>query len=198
MKTFKQFIKEENEEESPLYVIHGGRDFDKIDKKYFGSGEPGNIRPLGKGLYGYVLDPNNEEEFHGAVRWSKRYADKYGGENKKLHVFEIPRNTKTIWHGPRHIDLPTGHSAEEKAYYSALRHADTFEPGPERKQAYANAHLLQAAAEQNPGKPQMRAQRLPIDQTEVAIHDLDIPRRVGKFDASMDSNDILNSLRKKV
>lgn len=96
MKTFKEFLSESKENDH-IYFIHGGRDFDSIDPKFYGTGEPLNIRPLGKGLYGYHLDPTNPEQAHGAIHWTKRYATKYGGPDAKLHVFKLPKTAIGTW-----------------------------------------------------------------------------------------------------
>ena len=101
---FKDFLKEEQDH---YYIIHGGSDFDQVDPKKYGTGEPGNIRPLGKGLYGYVLDPNNKEEAHGAINWAKRYSQKYARHPKTLHIFKIPKTTIGSYGYKKFIDLPS-------------------------------------------------------------------------------------------
>lgn len=117
MKSFKRFL---NEQQDHYYMIHGGSDFDQIDPKKYGTGEPGNIRPLGKGLYGFILVPHNEEEAHGSINWAKRYSQKYAQNPKTLHIFKIPKTTINSYNGyKKHLDLPspleTGKEAQMKS-----------------------------------------------------------------------------------
>ena len=155
MKTFKQYIKESDSDH--YYMIHGGSDFDEIDSKKFGSGEPGNIRPLGHGIYGFIVDPNNEKEAHGAIDYAKIYSKKYGGSNKKLHLYKIPKTTVNSYNGyEKHLDLP----------------------GPSDTSPF-----------------QMRSSRLPINQTEVSVHDHKILKKVGKFDIDTPNEHILGHIK---
>lgn len=79
-----------------VVVFHGGRDFEQIDPKKFGTGEPGNIRPLGKGLYGGLAV--NPEDMHSAIEIAKVYARKYGGKTPTIHAFEadLPSKIKNL------------------------------------------------------------------------------------------------------
>lgn len=102
MKTFRDFISESKD--GHIYVVHGGSDFDNIDLKHSGRGEPGNIRPLGPGLYGYHVPTDNDEEAHHAISWAQRYGTKYGRSNKTLHVFKVPRTaTLGMNHSQHHV-----------------------------------------------------------------------------------------------
>ena len=68
-----------------FYVVHGGTDFDDLpsldSKKIKGLGEKSTgsgINPLGRGTYGYLLDPTNLDEGIRAIKGSQGYAEKYG------------------------------------------------------------------------------------------------------------------------
>lgn len=75
-----------------VVVFHGGRDFDHVDPKKFGTGEPGGIRPLGKGLYGgLAVTP---DDLHSAIEIAKHYARKYGGRTPMIHGFEAQLPSK--------------------------------------------------------------------------------------------------------
>ena len=72
-------------DEDYFYVVHGGTDFDDLpsldSKKIKGLGEKGTgsgINPLGRGTYGYLLDPTNLDEGIRAIKGSQGYAEKYG------------------------------------------------------------------------------------------------------------------------
>lgn len=83
-----------------VIVVHGGSDFDQIDLAYSGRGEPGNIRPLGKGLYGFVVETKNPEQIRTAVEYARHYATKYGRGDKALHLFEVNVDgSKTSFNG---------------------------------------------------------------------------------------------------
>lgn len=98
MKTFSLFIRESKDDH--IYMIHGGSDFNKILPHMSGMGEPGNIRPLGPGLYGYHVPMNNDEEAHDAIQGAAHYSMKYGRGKKMLHVFKIPRSAIESANGP--------------------------------------------------------------------------------------------------
>src|SRR5574343_73427 len=85
-----------------IYVIHGGSNFDQIDLKNSGRGEPGNIRPLGAGLYNYVVDPSNPIAAARAIEGAKVYAQKYGRGDKQLHVFRVPKDINANFVGMKH------------------------------------------------------------------------------------------------
>lgn len=72
-------------------LIHGGRDFEgPVDFSQLGTGEPGAIRPLGNGLYGYVIYPDNVNEIEKAVETARDlYAKKFGGDKPTIHVFNV-------------------------------------------------------------------------------------------------------------
>lgn len=79
-------------------IFHGGSDFDEIDPSYFGKGEPGGIRPLGKGLYGGLAV--HPDEHASAIETARHFAKKYGNKNKgkTIHAFqvELPTEIKNL------------------------------------------------------------------------------------------------------
>jgi hypothetical protein len=157
MKKFKEYLYENTKQ---YFMIHGGSDFEDINPKKYGTGEPGNIRPLGQGLYGYALDPDKPEEHHGAIDWAKRYSQKYAKGDKKLHLFKISNSTKTSFNGyNKHLDLPSVDKS---------------------------------------GNFQMRTARLPIDQTEIAVHDPSVLTKVAKFDLDTPNEHIIKHIYNKV
>lgn len=83
---------EEETETHRVFAFHGGRDFDTIDSSKFGSGEPGNIRPLGKGLYCGIAV--TDDDLYSAIELAKVYANKYGGKTPTIHGFSAILPTK--------------------------------------------------------------------------------------------------------
>lgn len=84
-----------------IIAFHGGKDFDEIDPKKFGSGKPGGIRPLGKGLYcGLAVTP---DDLYSAIELAKVYAEKYGGKTPTIHGFEanLPGKIKNLGYDNR-------------------------------------------------------------------------------------------------
>jgi hypothetical protein len=89
-----------------IVMFHGGRDFDAIDPRRFGSGEPGGIRPLGKGLYGgLAVTP---DDLRSAIELSKIYAKKYGRSSPTIHAFEASVSDKILNLGYDHGWTRTG------------------------------------------------------------------------------------------
>jgi hypothetical protein len=98
-----------------VMVFHGGKDFDQIDVKKFGTGEPGGIRPLGKGLYGgLAVTP---DDVHSAIEIAKVYARKYGGKTPTIHGFEaqLPNKIKNLGYDNRGWARTGGTSWEAEA-----------------------------------------------------------------------------------
>lgn len=89
-----------------IYIIHGGSNFDEINLNKSGTGEPGNIRPLGNGLYGVHVPAGDEEEARVAISLANRYATKYGRGDKTLHVFKVTGDVMHSANGPRSTTLP--------------------------------------------------------------------------------------------
>lgn len=76
----------------PLF-FHGGGDFDEINPSRFGSGEPGDIRPLGQGLHGGVAI--RPEDVPTAIELAKVYT-KYGGNSPTVHAFHVELPDKVV------------------------------------------------------------------------------------------------------
>ena len=164
-----------------IIVVHGGSDFEDIDPKYFGTGEPGNIRPLGNGLYGYVVDSTNTDEIAKAVDFARRYAEKYGRGKKAVHAFQLDlTDAETDFNGPI-IESLVGKppSPEEELVREAYRRADALPRGPERIAAFDEAGKL---AKQYPSPTRSaRFERLPVGLTEVGVTDTGRLKRIGKI-----------------
>lgn len=84
-------VKKPEVKQPKAILIHGGRDFKgPVDFSQLGTGEPGAIRPLGNGLYGYVIYPDSVGEIEQAVETARDlYAKKFGGEKPTIHVFNV-------------------------------------------------------------------------------------------------------------
>jgi hypothetical protein len=103
------------DEDHRVIVFHGGKDFDQIDPMKFGTGEPGGIRPLGKGLYGgLVVTP---DDMRSAIELAKVYAIKYGGRTPTVHGFEahLPSKIKNLAYDNRGWARTGGTSWEAEA-----------------------------------------------------------------------------------
>jgi hypothetical protein len=91
-------------------IFHGGSDFDEIDPSYFGKGEPGGIRPLGKGLYGGLAV--HPDEHASAIETARHFAKKYGNKNKgkTIHAFqvELPAEIKNLASFDGNLGQPVG------------------------------------------------------------------------------------------
>lgn len=196
----------ENGDNGHIYVVHGGSDFDQIDPSYSGRGEPGNIRPLGKGLYGYVLDHADPENFNNAIGWATRYSQKYGGGKKTLHVYKIPKSSSTVFNGQREINPNAegypkpikglGLEPQEKmAAYMAHRATEPPHTDPAwwdwSRKGSALYKDFQNAAD-------LRMEHLPIGLTEVAIQNPKVATRIGKFSLDTPTSDILDAVKSDV
>ena len=190
-----------------IYVVHGGSDFDQIDPSYSGRGEPGNIRPLGKGLYGYVLDHADPENFNNAIKWATRYSQKYGGGKKALHVYKIPKSSSTVFNGyqevnaegyPKPIEGLGSEPTEELNAYKA--HKATEPPYDEKNSADFWAHERKRRALWDAVKDaaDLRMEHLPIGLTEVAIQNPKVATRIGKFSLDTPTSDILDAVKSDV
>lgn len=72
----KAYIKLIESKTDQLHVYHAGT-FTGGEYKPYAVGEPGNLRPMGSGIYA------GDTEYH-----ASRYL-KFGGENAKIHKFEV-------------------------------------------------------------------------------------------------------------
>lgn len=194
----KRTLVKESKDDDHILVVHGGSNFDHIDLSHSGRGEPGNIRPLGKGLYGYHIPHDNEKMAHAAIEGAKHYANKYGRGEKHLHVFKIPKTATASWNGPVHLKgFQSSNTPEEHAWLHAAGEADKIPVGPERNAAYSKVHELGAIARKNPGKPQIRGEHLPGGSTEIAIHDPSVAPKIAKYHINTPTHEILKDLKGK-
>lgn len=164
-----------------IIVVHGGSNFEDIDPKYFGTGEPGNIRPLGNGLYGYVIDSTNTDEIAKAVEFARRYAEKYGRGNKAVHAFQLDvEGARTGFNGQVIESLQGAVGPELQRYYETADARDALPVGsPERKAAQAEFEKAYEALEKIPKA--MSFERLPVGLTEVGVTDTGRLKRIGKI-----------------
>ena len=78
-KKIQKILKNEKNVNDNFYMLHGGTDFDKMDLKASGLGEPGSFRPLGRGIYGSrIVDPKNIETIKNAYLQASRFAGRFG------------------------------------------------------------------------------------------------------------------------
>jgi len=190
-----------------IYVVHGGSDFDQIDKSYSGRGEPGNIRPLGNGLYGYVLDHTNPENVKNAIGWATRYSQKYGGGKKALHVFKVPKSSSTVFNGYRELNVEgypkpiKGLGLEPTEELNAYEAHEATEPPYDEKNSadyWAHERKRRALWDAVQNAADLRMQHLPIGLTEVAIQNPKVATRIGKFSLDTPTSDILDAVKSDV
>jgi hypothetical protein len=178
-----------------IIVVHGGSDFENIDPAKFGTGEPGGIRPLGKGLYGFVVDSNNSDEIAKAVASARHYSKKYGRGKKAIHAFQLDlTDTETSFNGPI-IESLVGKppSPEEKLVREAYRRAGALPRGPERLAAFDEAKNL---AEQYPSPtPDVRFERIPIGLTEVGVTNTGRLKRIGKIGIEQSDAELVKTIQ---
>lgn len=175
-----------------IHLIHGGSDFEEIDPRFSGTGEPGGIRPLGKGLYTYVIDPEDPDRAKDAIGWAKRYATKYGRGKKTLHVFRVPKSASTVFNGPRNI---AGLGAEPQDKLEAYRAHRAAEPAKDDPAWWDWSRKGNALYEDVKNAADLRMEHLPIGLTEAAINNPKIAQRVGKFDPDADPEEIIKAIR---
>ena len=179
-----------NDPENPILIIHGGSDFDMPDLKYSGRGEPGNIRPLGPGLYGFSLMSENKDEIKKAIEYAAHYSNKYGRGNKTLHVFKVKKAPSSS-NGP--VVEGFEPSGELKAALDLFGVAEKLPAGEERSKAYDRA---QAALKAAP-PPKIRVERLPSGLVEVSVLDAGLLERVGKYPVGEESESIISDIKSK-
>lgn len=194
----------ENGDNGHIYVVHGGSDFDQIDKSYSGRGEPGNIRPLGNGLYGDVIDHTDPELAARSIEGAKHYARKYGRGEKTIHVFKVPKSSSTVFNGHREVNVENypkpieGLGLEPTEELNAYRAHEATQPpyDPENSADYWE-HSRKSTALWNAVKnaADLRMQHLPIGVTEVAIQNPKVATRIGKFSLDTPTSDILDAVK---
>ena len=158
-----------------VIVVHGGSDFDALDPKKLGTGEPGNLRPLGNGFYGFVVDKTNPEEVAAAVNYARIYSEKYGRGTKAIHAFQLDMSDiETRFNGPIRPSLQ-GPKTTAKAEMDAAWKA--FGDAPLGSDGWRNFKAARQKYENSVG---LTVERLPIGLTEVAINELGRLERIGK------------------
>lgn len=166
-----------------LTILHGGKDFETPDPQFLGAGEPGGIRPLGNGLYGYAV--RSPEDVDNALHQARKYAKNYGGSTPTLHAFELevgPGEVSSNAKWARELDTP-----EMKQVSSLYRLANSLPVGEERSRAFAQAHEAAKILPENDHKlAPISTEELPIGLEEVAVKDLSRLLRKGKWSADTD------------
>ncbi len=155
-------------------ILHGGDNFDKPDRNWLGRGEPGNIRPLGNGLYGYVV--KTPEDVKNAHRWLQNYSN-YARGQSTIHAFQLPISPGELaYHGSEPFDeylkSPEGQYEKDKAAGKRwkTRTGDSDYP--------------------------VHSENLPIGVSEVAVHDFNRLSRIGKWSADISHEDLTKELDK--
>jgi|GEM_PF-3346566 hypothetical protein len=174
--------------------VHGGSNWRDFDKSFLGSGEPGGLRPLGNGLYGYAA--RNDEELLRAISGAKVYANEYGGGDPQIHLFSIqPPVGHTSWagqHAPDYLFTDT-----QKRIGDLYEHANSLPVGSERSAAFAEARRLSDANKVN---YRLRVEMLPAQGDgfpgliEAAVHDPSLLNRIGMAPANTPNEKIARLL----
>lgn len=180
--------------EAHILLIHGGSRFDAIDPTRFGSGEPGNIRPLGNGLYGYVARSDDPASIQAAVAGARHYAEKYGRGEKAIHVFSADTGSSQVGFNGAIVDWIKRASVPEKfqKVLDAYDEANVLSPGPERTAAFDRARALDEQAGKQPFD--FRAEQLPGGLVEMAAFNpnkLDRIFEAGLFHSDEEIADII-------
>jgi hypothetical protein len=158
-----------------VIVVHGGSDFDALDPKKLGTGEPGNLRPLGNGFYGFVVDKTNPEEVAFAVDYARVYSEKYGRGTKAIHAFQLDMSDiETRFNGPIRPSLK-GPKTTAKAEMDAAW--KEFGDAPLGSDGWRKFKEARKKYEDSVG---LTVERLPIGLTEVAVNELGRLERIGK------------------
>jgi hypothetical protein len=177
-----------------VIVVHGGSDFENIDPKYFGTGEPGNIRPLGNGLYGYVVDSTNTDEIAKAVDYARHYAKKYGRGKKAIHAFQLDlTGADTGFNGPIIENLRGESGPERQRLDAAYARRDTF---PSGSSEWWSATDEVRDAERALQKSQAaRFERLPAGLIEVGVTDTGRLKRIGKIGIEQSDSELVKTIQ---
>ena len=149
-----------------VYIVHGGADFKGLpDLAYQNTGEGASfglgagLNPLGKGMYGFVVDPSNDKKARYAIEFSNHFGEKYGTRHPKR------QNTGVVGKlaADPDVDMDTFEEAVKK---------ELGEPVP------GKLHLFRIKKEDF---KKQRSENLPIGLTEVAVSDPSLLQRVGSF-----------------
>ena len=173
-----------------VIMIHGGSDFEVLDKRNLGRGEPGGIRPLGNGFYGYVVDKTNPEEVEKAVNYARHYATKYGRGNKAIHAFQLDmRDAETSFHG-QVLNSLQGKRKTASEKLKAARKA--YDANPSAEGAWAK---LRQAEKDYVNSVDLTVERLPVGLTEGAVNDLGRLERIGKIGLDKSDDELVKAIK---
>jgi hypothetical protein len=184
-----------DEFEQSFFMVHGGSDFDEVDYSKLGTGEPGNIRPLGNGLYGYMFDPDDMLGARKAISYARNYAEKYGKGEKALHIFQVAaKGVDYTSNGPlselaQQFGLAL--SAERKAVSELYELAGNLPVGEERSAAFDAA---KAAFEKLPKQAQVKTETLPSGLVETAVMDKKLLKGFSKHPLGKTDDEILQEV----
>jgi hypothetical protein len=155
----------------PVFV-HGGRGFDEVDtSKHAGTGEPGNIRPLGRGFYGMVA--RSPEELPEAISIAQHYGQKYGGKDAQVHAF--------------HVSVPTAHKLAMMGYGPSQEWWTRTGGG---RPAQPSSSQRQHRAWEAEALPHGDFSGAGPQKIEMAVHDPGFLTRIGKWSAHEDPGKI--------
>jgi hypothetical protein len=182
-------------------LIHAGGDFTDPDSRFLGMGEGRGMRnpmrPLGKGLYGYLVRTPAEAEK--AIQFARMYLKYAPTEEKAIHAFRVSvAPGEAVIKSPLWADnLLTKEQQDRRAEWES---ADAIPPGPERLAAYAalrkkypSKSLEEQRAED--AKFPYQSELLPgLGLVEFSVQDLSRLERVGKWSPDTDNKTIASEL----
>lgn len=196
-------LREQNPTEDALspkrnfLFVHAGSDFDALDSRFLGKGEGYGgfqIRPLGKGFYGYLV--RDEEEAERAVQYARAYLKHAPTKQRAIHAFNVELKAGDVHFGSVWDEaLLTKADRERRKEWND---ANALAPGPERIAAY---EALQAKYSQGLNKRDLpfRTEVLGgIGLIEIAANDLTRLNRAGKWSPETSDEKIVSQLREMV
>jgi len=171
-----------------LTFIHAGSDFDTPDARMFGRGEPGSLRPLGQGLYGYLA--RDQDEAMRAVEAARAYLKYAPGDKKAIHGFKIPAGQGQVDFRGKVWD-DTLLTPEMLKVRDQSRAANAIPPGPERLAAFAALRN----GPRHDGPFNLATEYLSgLNVIEAATSRLDLLKRVGKWSPELTNEEIVRQL----
>lgn len=174
-----------------VIVVHGGSDFEALNRAKLGTGEPGNLRPLGNGFYGYVVDTTNANDVETAVSGARRYSEKYGRGDKAIHAFRLDMaGAESLIKGADVPSLAGTKTTAEKKYRAALEAADK---NPSFLEGIRDERL---AREAYVNSVDLVVERLPSGLVEGAVNDLSRLERIGKISIDKNNEELVQTIKK--
>ena len=177
-------------------LIHGGSDFDEINPAFFGAGEPGGLRPLGNGFYGYLV--RSRDDLAMAVRMARAYIKYAPTDARAIQAFKLTLEPGEVSFKGRVWDesLLSDKDRQARADYAAANELR----GPERRAAYAE---LEKKYPENYVSERDRERRPLTTEVlydgkliEAATGEPSRLERLGKWPAQMDDDAIVDQLNK--